>query len=423
MRFATDRRVLFRRLAWFCQVMSVAFVVAACGGGSTGSATPASANTATPITTAGAGVSTPGVPGPAIDMAKVPAAAVGYASMRVQTTWRSSLWYDPHTGAVDPSCTSWNDHCATDRLDPSCVASNPNCYIVDAQKPVGPGDIGAFRVNCAFAKMTKDDPIVFPGQAGRSHLHTYFGNTEVNASSTAASLLSSGNSTCSGGTANRTAYWVPTMIDTRDGTPLAPSTNNIYYKGSYEFQAASRLTQPVPAGLRMVAGNAANTDPNGVGARYACRGTNGENPGWSSTITEAVARAKGTCNPGADFIMSVNFPFCWDGVNLDSPDHASHMSNAVRNPGDADAHCPADHPVVLPTISYNIHYAVPYTGAAANWRLSSDLYAASLPAGLSGHGDYFMAWDPATMRQFVDNCNKRYRDCHDDLLGNDMTLY
>ncbi|KAH8802173.1 hypothetical protein F5882DRAFT_155099 [Hyaloscypha sp. PMI_1271] len=39
------------------------------------------------------------------------------------------------------------------------------------------------------------------------------------------------------------------------------------------------------------------------------------------------------------------FPTCWDGVNLDMPDHKSH----VAYPAGAD--CPSKHPVQLPLIS------------------------------------------------------------------------
>jgi hypothetical protein len=35
-------------------------------------------------------------------------------------------------------------------------------------------DIGAFRIPCTFAKMAFNDPIVYPGQPGKSHLHTFF---------------------------------------------------------------------------------------------------------------------------------------------------------------------------------------------------------------------------------------------------------
>src|SRR5436190_523213 len=36
-------------------------------------------------------------------------------------------------------------------------------------------DIGAFRTGCQLTKFAFDDPIVYPNQPGKSHLHTFFG--------------------------------------------------------------------------------------------------------------------------------------------------------------------------------------------------------------------------------------------------------
>ena len=50
------------------------------------------------------------------------------------------------------------------------------------------GDIGWTSV-CDYSHSLKDDPIVYPGQPGVSHLHDFYGNTTTNAYSTIASLL------------------------------------------------------------------------------------------------------------------------------------------------------------------------------------------------------------------------------------------
>ena len=55
---------------------------------------------------------------------------------------------------------------------------------------------GNFRTVCGFSHMAFDDPIVYPGQPGVSHLHAFFGNAAANAYSTAQSLANSGKSTC-----------------------------------------------------------------------------------------------------------------------------------------------------------------------------------------------------------------------------------
>jgi hypothetical protein len=263
---------------------------------------------------------------------------------------------------------------------------------------------------------------VFPGQPGKSHLHLFFGNTGVDANSTAASLFSSGNSTCRGGTINRSSYWVPALIDTRTGVPLAPLfESNFYYKTGTAV-APSALAE-LPVGLRMIAGDAKGTPANpSTGALYSCVWPTG-NSNWSNSIQRDCPGGS-----GAWLIVGVDFPQCWDGVNLDSPDHKSHMAQPVGGGPDgrdfANNHmvCPATHPVALPAIAYQILYAVPKTGDTAFWRLASDNYDASQPAGFSGHGDYFMAWKPEIVKTWTQRCDREQKDCHSHLLGDGRAM-
>ncbi|MEO7336526.1 MAG: DUF1996 domain-containing protein [Caldimonas sp.] len=261
--------------------------------------------------------------------------------------------------------------------------------------------------------MSFDDPIVRPGQSGGSHLHAFFGNTAVNANSTATSLATTGNSTCAGGTLNRTSYWVPAMIDTRNAAPVKPSSSIFYYKTGY-YGISPRAIQSPPAGLRMVSGNPQNSGPSAGAFRYGCvvpGGISGGLPtGWyGQTIPN--------CPVGSDMLMEVLFPQCWDGVNLDSPDHISHMNTPVNG------QCPSTHPVPLPVISFEVHYTIKTGDAPTKWRLASDTYDSSLPAGYSGHGDWFSGWDQATMNTITTNCEQKAMDCHAYLLGDGRTLY
>lgn len=264
-------------------------------------------------------------------------------------------------------------------------------------------DIGAFRDPCTYSHMAFDDPIAFPGQPGASHLHSFAGNSLAGAASTSDSLAASGNSTCAGGTLNRTAYWQPSVIDTRTGQPLVPSGVNIYYKQGYLGVAAAAIL-PFPKGLRIIAGDAKNTGPAGnVLARFACLAGGS----WQATIP--------SCAVGDSVQAAVTFPQCWDGVNLDSPDHKSHMAFATGTG------CPADHPVPLPEITMNFFYKVSEANNGDYWRLSSDNYAGA--GGLSLHADWYGAWDAGTLQTFVTRCIGASMDCHDNLLGDGRILY
>jgi hypothetical protein len=234
-------------------------------------------------------------------------------------------------------------------------------------------------------------------------LHTYFGNSAANASSTAESLRTSGNSTCRGGIANRSAYWVPAVIDT-NGAPIKPHSAEVYYKTGYEGIAPSQVTT-FPQGLRMIAGDAKSAAAGQQRAYWGCE----EYIGHPSAVP--------TCQPNEFVIMTVQFPQCWNGKDLDSSDHKSHMAYPKNGA------CPSTHPVAIPEISFNIYYGVPAGSSSSKWRLSSDMYDKSLPGGYSAHGDWFEGWDRAIADAFVKNCDRTSKDCHSHLLGDGRYIY
>jgi hypothetical protein len=238
------------------------------------------------------------------------------------------------------------------------------------------GGIGAFRTVCSFSHMNFDDPLVFPGQQNATHLHMYFGNTSINFGSNPAQVSQIGNGTCRGGIVNRSAYWVPAMIDTRNGRPLVPSNIDVYYKTGY-FGVRDGDVRPWPAGFRMISGNSKSTAAQQDVVWYQCNGGARQNfiPSCSGTMT-----------------MVVRFQQCWDGRNIASPDHQSHVRHALPGAG-----CPSGY-TPTPELSINVHYSTNF-GDSSTWRLSSDLSGA--PPGSSGHADWIHGWEQDVMNSFV----------------------
>jgi Domain of unknown function (DUF1996) len=274
-----------------------------------------------------------------------------------------------------------------------------------APAPFKTDDQGAFRTSCDFSHMSADDPIVAPGRPGASHLHVFFGNTLVNANSTAESIRNTGNSTCNGGTVNRSGYWVPAMIDTRNGAPVRPSSFLAYYKTGTHGVAKQDI-RAMPVGLRMVAGDMMASGPT-TQTTYTCLDDQTYQPHKSIPV----------CNVGAEMNIMLIFPQCWDGINLDSPDHKSHMAYPV-----ATNACPSTHPWALPEVTFNTRYRVGPNDDPRAWRLSSDMYDRAKPGGFSSHGDWFNGWQPAIMQTFVDRCLRAGVDCRGDLLGDGRLL-
>jgi Domain of unknown function (DUF1996) len=277
---------------------------------------------------------------------------------------------------------------------------------------------GDFRTVCMFSHMSFDDPIVLPGQPGKSHLHAFAGNLLTDANSTADSLSRTGNSTCRGGTVNRSSYWQPALIDTLDGTPIKPDSIIVYYKSGYNQVAAADVRE-LPSGLRMIAGDpGGNTETKWGPAHFSCAGPKGETHGYQMPADCAV---------GSVVWAKVDFPQCWDGNNLDSPDHRSHMAygntdGAAAARGGPKLGCPLTHPVALPAITINFLYTVRDAAALQRWRLASDLYDAKKPAGYSLHADWFNGWKPEVVKRWTKQCINAAKDCGADMLGDGWSM-
>ncbi len=270
---------------------------------------------------------------------------------------------------------------------------------------------GTFRTSCQVTAFEFADPIGASGQSKGSALHVFFGNTTAAGSATSTAVASSGNSACHGGTLNRSLHYLPAIIDARTGEVQMPSEDLVaYYKTGFNMDPLS--IKPFPAGLVMVAGNPRATGVQRYAVEWLCRDKYVYNDGM---IPE--------CAVGDQVQLRIHFPQCWDGTNLDSPDHHSHMAYPVYRRAPALTACPATHPVVLPELTQIVHYTVKAGSSVAQWRLATDRDPATRRGGLSAHATWIAGWDAATQNLFVSNCLNRALDCGFDNLGNGTQLF
>lgn len=294
-----------------------------------------------------------------------------------------------------------------------------------------PDVVGAFRFICNPAHLAYDDPIVYPGQPGRSHLHQFFGNTLADAHSTYASLRTSGDSTCNNAL-NRSAYWIPAMMNGK-GKVVRPDHVSIYYKrypaSSPRCTIEGKACIPLPRGLRYVFGWNPATPTKGGGGYFNCDGPG--IPGVVSGHFPDIPTAAQNCPMGARLGAVLNAPSCWNGTDLDSPDHRSHVTYPV------DTHlgytkCPDTHPYIIPTFTLGAWYTVDAdldrsgtwtAGVTQTWHLHSDLHAGTrYKPGTTLHGDWFGAWDDAVMAMWTENCIDKLLNCSGGDLGNGLQL-
>lgn len=258
--------------------------------------------------------------------------------------------------------------------------------------PPAPDGVGSFRVfTCDVAHVSHDDPIVYPGTYGAAHQHQFIGNEHVDAKTDA---LGGTTTTCPGGVRNLSSYWTPTMLDGA-GAVVEPSEIWIYYKGGYHSMPQSSVAD-LPSGLRLIAGP--NLPVAGSARWLGC----------------ASGRAMTDCATGQTLEMRITFPQCWDGTNLDSHDHRSHVVGTVGG------YCPSTNPVLIPQMTVAVFWHVNDAEGTAYWRLSSD-HNGQTP-GQSAHADYWEAWEPSVSAEFVEHCIRARRNCNNGNLGNGWAL-
>jgi Domain of unknown function (DUF1996) len=273
---------------------------------------------------------------------------------------------------------------------------------------------GNFRFLCTVSHLSYDDPIVAPGRPASAHLHMFFGNAAADANSSYDSLRASGDGSCAGGPLNRSAYWVPAMLNGA-GQVIIADLAVVYYKGSFDGVAGIAQIPTMPAGLKMIAGYNMNDPSAPTYMHWYCAG---QGPQARDAPLAATPVA---CPAGDQLIARQEFPPCWDGQNLDSADHRSHMSYVVYDPNTGQGSCPATHPVHVPEYTISVFWRS--DGDIPSWKLSSDTMPGMTHApGSTFHSDWFGAWDPTIQAVWTRECINMLRNCNAGELGDGRKL-
>ncbi|PJI95068.1 DUF1996 domain-containing protein [Luteimicrobium subarcticum] len=242
-----------------------------------------------------------------------------------------------------------------------------------------------FQMNCTVNHTAFDDPLVLPGQFGKSHNHSFMGNLDTNAASTPDTLMTGSGTSCTVAQ-DKSAYWFPTLYR-GDKQVISPDLQTIYYKsGIVDY----KKVQPFPAGLRFYAGSPFYTSPTDF------KNAPGTVEGWECGDSTKNWSIPTYCAPGSQLNMRYQAPSCWDGVHLDSADHRSHMAYPVNG------ECPADHPVPVPMIEMKISW--PVSGDMTGVHLANMTMSDGSVMSVTWHYDFMNGWDQTVLSALTQHC-------------------
>lgn len=264
------------------------------------------------------------------------------------------------------------------------------------------GSAGSFTSPCGTnveGHRNSDNFMVVPGKVnGAQHIHDYVGNLSTDAFSTDESLAAAGT-TCTNG--DKSTYFWPVLRSTgvqgidanadgggRDGNVgeiLRPARAQLQFRGN----PTERVTA-MPPNLALMTGDA-TAATNGGGNAHAA---------WTCTGFEDHTTTKyPLCPQGSRLVRIVDFPSCWDGKNLDSANHRTHVLFPQQN-----GSCSAGR-VTLPQLRITLIFDRPVGRGFA-----VDAFPDQQHNPVTDHADFMNLMPPAVMARAAD-CINTGRTC------------
>ncbi|KAL4901029.1 hypothetical protein BDW74DRAFT_170407 [Aspergillus multicolor] len=259
-----------------------------------------------------------------------------------------------------------------------------------------------FSFSCLPLTAQLSDPIVAPGRES-SHTHVVTGGTAFQRTMDMQTALNARETTCEVAM-DRSNYWVPALYhETKLGAfeMVEYQSSAVYYLNRVcDYASGARIckdgTYPLapPTGLRVIAGNPMLQTYND--SEFAQRAI-------SHMCIEADGKSNETKHlprqPCAKLRSQVFFPSCWDGENLDRPDHKSHMAYPAIGDYNKGV-CPRSHPVAIFSIFIEfIFNTEPFPD------YQNLVYATGDRAGYGLHGDFINGWtDQVALQKGFETC-------------------
>ena len=273
---------------------------------------------------------------------------------------------------------------------------------------------GTFTTSCgvnAGGLFNSDNVIVAPGVTnGAHHFHDYVGNQSNNAFASDDDLAKADTS-CENPGDKSTYYW-PVLrlqngtqeqdankpgggIEGNAGEIVTPKQVTLTFIGNQRSQVTE-----MPRLLRIITGD----------AKAFVNGPANANASWSCTGFEdrQLKDKYPLCPQGSDVVRTFRFQSCWDGRNIDSANHRTHVAFA-----DASGNCSNGFkaiPQLVQRIVYDVKAPSLQDGGRTTPLFAVDSFPEQLHKPVTDHGDFINVFDEGLMKEVV-SCINGGREC------------
>ncbi|MFD4530363.1 DUF1996 domain-containing protein [Streptomyces sp. NPDC058470] len=287
----------------------------------------------------------------------------------------------------------------------------PNVQSPQAQDNASRGE---FTTSCgvnANGLFNSDNVIVAPGVTnGAHHFHDYVGNQSNNAFASDDDLANS-DTTCED-EGDKSSYFWPVLrlqngtqeqdagsagggIEGNAGEIVTPKQVTLTFVGSPQSEVTA-----MPRLLRIITGD----------AKAFVNGNANANASWSCTGFEdrQLKDKYPICPQGSDVVRTFKFQSCWDGANIDSANHRTHVAFA-----DAQGNCPTGFraiPQLVQRLVYDVDAPSLVDGGRTTPLFAVDSFPEQLHKPVTDHGDFINVFDEGLMQEMVD-CINSGRQC------------
>ncbi|WP_030325446.1 DUF1996 domain-containing protein [Streptomyces sp. NRRL B-3229] len=309
-----------------------------------------------------------------------------------------------------------NGPVASDFVDITKVQGNAQLGVGQNGLPANgnSGSRGVFITKCGTngnKNHNTDNVIVAPGVAnGAHHLHDYVGNQSNDAFASDQELAAAQSSCQNQG--DKSSYFWPVLRlqngtqdfdQNKDGGGKEGNVGKILQASQAQIKFVGNKKGNVvamPTALRIITGD----------AKAFVNGNANANVNWSCTGFENKVQLHDKypiCPQGSQVVRTTNFQSCWDGKNIDSANHRTHVAFVQ-----GDGSC-ANGFKAIPQLQVRLVYNVPapklQNGKVIN-PYAVDTFPENLHKPITDHNDFINFFSGNLMNKMV-NCINTGKKC------------